>query len=807
MSEGPSQPNPDERKSNVSEQDPPSETSLSRSMKDVGDTVSIVSKSKLVTGITRLSMSDIAEETLRLDRKETPATPPPDALVIDITDGSLCERCMRIDFATIMTSTAGPTFEPCGILEVCQIDSHKRTCSLCRMIWDMLDNPWKQMDGQPSYIRDREREFVSDLRSGYRKPIWDYFTSEAWHQFRVGGHLMSWAEGELNHNTFSVGIDETWDERDMYRDRFFTRSKSRKDIGIFPINLRKAKQIDHPDPAFFEAVFAGMKTTYDYMRSNEYEWSKPQGLGNINVFGPAISAGTLCPEGLQYSDKIDVEYIRRQLEECEDHGELCQMSSGSENETLTLMDLEADRLVQRPMSTRYFALSYLWGKSEDSMKVDYANGTFDLESLHVTLKDAILLVKRLGKRYLWIDYICINQEDKDAKLADIQRMDLIYSNAYATIVAASGKDSNAGLPGVRPGTRQPAPVVEKFGTPTFLLMRDPPSLRQQLKRSIWNTRAWTFQESLLSRRCLVFSYQDVSFQCRYMHHQAESEREPPPDDGLRNPDNSESKLSPDLASSDLWGQGWSFDAFVSLIERYSARRMSFESDAVFALAGILSRLQKRAALEFDLRFYWGMPSRDFDKALIWNGKMSLYAKRRTGIPSWSFLCYPEEISGPGMFASPTTIPFLEEFEYFLEDPSSDRVLKVGDPFPEQMVDIALGQDFSPNILRFDTWSIPFTVTDQKDTHHIDAAHEEGNTWQSYVGREFEAVLFSNKCRVMRGVKDMTAQSDEEEWVTVMQVPVMYLEFVDGVAYRIGEHVLSWEEWEAGNPQQKTVRIG
>ncbi|CZR62622.1 uncharacterized protein PAC_12519 [Phialocephala subalpina] len=799
--EGPSQPKPDEKVSNGSELDSPSETSLSRS------TINIVSKSKLVTGITRLSLSDIAEETSRLERKEPPTTPPPDALVIDITDGSLCERCMRTDFATIMSSTAGPTFEPCGILEVSRIDSNKSTCSLCRMIWDMLDNSWRQMDGQPSYIRDREGEVVSDLRSGYRKPHWDYFTSEVWHQFCVGGRLMSWAEGELNHNTFSVGIDETWDERDMYRDRFFTRSKSRTDINIFPINLRKAKQIDHPEPAFFEATIAGLKTTYEYMRAKKYEWSKPQGLGNINIFGPAAPAGTLCPEDLQYSDEVDLGYITRMLAGCEDHGELCQMPTGSENEILTLMDLEVDQLVQLPMSTRYFTLSYLWGNAEDSMKVDHANGTYDPESLHLTLKDAMLLVKRLGERYLWIDYICINQEDKDAKLADIQRMDLIYSNAYATLVAASGTDSNAGLPGVRPGTRQPAPAVEKFGTPPFLLMRDLPSLRQQLERSIWNTRAWTFQESLLSRRCLVFSHQDVSFQCRFMHHQAESEREPPPDDGLRNPDNSESKLAPDLASSDLWGQGWSFEAYVSLIERYSARHMSFESDAVFALAGIMSRLQKRAAPEFDLRFYWGMPSRDFDKSLIWNGKMNLYAKRRVGIPSWSFLSYPEEISGPGMFASPNILPGLQEFDYFLEDPSTERVLKVGDPFPEPLVDIGLSQDFFPTILRFNTWSIPLTVTDQKDTHHIDAAHEEGNTWQSYVGREFEVVLFSNKCRVMQGVKDMTAQSDKKEWVTVIQVPVMYLEVVDGITYWIGEHVMSWEEWEAGNPRPKTVRIG
>lgn len=107
----------------------------------------------------------------------------------------------------------------------------------------------------------------------------------------------------------------------------------------------------------------------------------------------------------------------------------------------------------------------------------YNGGTSNADSLHQTLNDALLLVKGPGERYLWIDYICIHQGSDLIKMAEVQRMDLIYSNAYATIIAASGIDSNAGLPGVRLGTCQTVPVVEIFGKPLVILVRDLPPLR------------------------------------------------------------------------------------------------------------------------------------------------------------------------------------------------------------------------------------------------------------------------------------------------------------------------------------------
>jgi Heterokaryon incompatibility protein (HET) len=64
------------------------------------------------------------------------------------------------------------------------------------------------------------------------------------------------------------------------------------------------------------------------------------------------------------------------------------------------------------------------------------------------------LIQKLGKRYLWVDALCITQDDAESKNQDIRHMDRIYGQAYSTIVALTGVDANSGLSGIRPSSRR-----------------------------------------------------------------------------------------------------------------------------------------------------------------------------------------------------------------------------------------------------------------------------------------------------------------------------------------------------------------
>lgn len=94
-------------------------------------------------------------------------------------------------------------------------------------------------------------------------------------------------------------------------------------------------------------------------------------------------------------------------------------------------------------------------------------------------------------------------------------MDRIYTSAIITIVAAAGDHANYGLPGIRPGSREPVQYVEIVrGIPLAnrwaihadrsISTSQPRDIFGSLGKCKWSTRAWTYQERLLSHILLIF---------------------------------------------------------------------------------------------------------------------------------------------------------------------------------------------------------------------------------------------------------------------------------------------------------------
>jgi hypothetical protein len=169
---------------------------------------------------------------------------------------------------------------------------------------------------------------------------------------------------------------------------------------------------------------------------------------------------------------------------------------------------------------RYFALSYVWGDmvTFQTLKSNLSELEEDGSILRMrnnfpqVINDAISVVSVLQERFLWVDALCIVQDDPVDKQAQIPQMDVIYSQAVATIVSLSGKDASAGLPGAKQRARrsQQHPVTIS----PWQLLAKLPELSVALRKSKWQTRAWTFQEGILSRRRLFFSDHQVYFQCQ-----------------------------------------------------------------------------------------------------------------------------------------------------------------------------------------------------------------------------------------------------------------------------------------------------
>ncbi|KAF2734039.1 hypothetical protein EJ04DRAFT_603974 [Polyplosphaeria fusca] len=276
--------------------------------------------------------------------------------------------------------------------------------------------------------------------------------------------------------------------------------------------------------------------------------------------------------------------------------------------SLLLIDMVAECLVEAPVTERYFALSYVWGKPDPN--------AFVLETT----------VENLANR------LCIVQNDKVHKARQIDAMGSIYSNAYCTIIAACGEDSHSGLPGVGNGSK-PRSFLQSvldfsiIGTQCLVL----PKAWSTERSSVWNTRGWTFQEKIMSRRSLVFGPGPVTWRCQRCTWREDTTGDV---EGTPRPLLGESLL--DTFKQDPWPN---LHAWMHLVLVYNRRTLSFESDRLRAISGIEAVLRS----SFPGGFCYGLPEFFFDAALLWQPnkpmkrrEMALDQNMTDYLPSWSW---------------------------------------------------------------------------------------------------------------------------------------------------------------------------
>lgn len=242
---------------------------------------------------------------------------------------------------------------------------------------------------------------------------------------------------------------------------------------------------------------------------------------------PFLSAKDNCLERLfrrrPVRDQVDIGLLHAWISECRhnhshstSHQYLEPQSVG--NARFRVIDVVENRLIEPSVACRYVALSYVWGSwmaHQPISQTSYLDdGIVLIDKLPRTIKDAILLTHLLGERYLWVDLICVEQDNAADKASLIPQMGIIYESACFTIVAAAGDDANAGLPGLHPRSR-PSDIITTIvnDSEALLLALSRPSLHSLVEKSCWNLRGWTYQEHILSQNCLFFTDDEVFYSC------------------------------------------------------------------------------------------------------------------------------------------------------------------------------------------------------------------------------------------------------------------------------------------------------
>ncbi|KAF9873891.1 hypothetical protein CkaCkLH20_08625 [Colletotrichum karsti] len=165
-------------------------------------------------------------------------------------------------------------------------------------------------------------------------------------------------------------------------------------------------------------------------------------------------------------------------------------------EVLRLIDVESYCLVRVQDVRRYVALSYVWGgvasvrlatsNLEQMLRINGIKAAWS--RLPKTITDTILLAQKLQIRYVWVDALCLIQDDEDDLRRGINVMDNIYERAHLTVVAAYGHNANAGLPGIAKNSRM---RTESIDVRKNIHMRVFMELDGMLDSTVYQTRGWT----------------------------------------------------------------------------------------------------------------------------------------------------------------------------------------------------------------------------------------------------------------------------------------------------------------------------
>ncbi|RGP69898.1 heterokaryon incompatibility [Fusarium longipes] len=273
-----------------------------------------------------------------------------------------------------------------------------------------------------------------------------------------------------------------------------------------------------------------------------------------------------------------------------------------------------------------------------------------IEAFPKTFNDAFWLIHQLEIPYIWIDSLCILQDDNDDWVHESARMCDVYGNAYLTIAATRAGNCSEGFVGSREGPGYGYIPFHQDGmfdhvavSPLPVRHVEPWSRIIDLEEEPLSKRAWTLQERYLSPRTVHFASAQMYFECRSGFHAQ--------DNHMKQKYNEEDfKIHRRVTEKH---DDEPRDAWDSIVRRYTERHLTVESDKLPAIGGLAARV----FLERDLD---NGPSEEYlaglwRKDLIWNLTWMIdIANELRSVPehytapswSWASINHPVYFHGP-----------------------------------------------------------------------------------------------------------------------------------------------------------------
>jgi hypothetical protein len=338
-----------------------------------------------------------------------------------------------------------------------------------------------------------------------------------------------------------------------------------------------------------------------------------------------------------YSVRSDADccfqFIDERIQQCETlHKTYAQIASAVLPKrilSIGSIDAKVIKLVENScIKARYAALSHCWG------------GHQPLTTTHATLmqrkhcvywddmprafQDAITVARRLQIAWIWIDSLCIIQDDKEDWQTESAKMCDYYENAYITIAASSSP--NGMVPFLKERESSWWPINFDFqncdGTVSTVCARRYSRDNDLEALGPISSRAWVYQENVLSTRVLHYAESELIWECKSEMCSEQCEIQERGDSlGLTR------KLLD--CGEDPYG------CWYSLVESYTKRKLTMDSDKLPALSGVASRIHRIV----DSQYLAGLWEKILPIDLAWyssDDQWPLALPETYRAPSWSW---------------------------------------------------------------------------------------------------------------------------------------------------------------------------
>lgn len=265
----------------------------------------------------------------------------------------------------------------------------------------------------------------------------------------------------------------------------------------------------------------------------------------------------------------------------------------------------------------YCALSHCWGPPDKRpLMTTRANlhqhlDGIPLEDLPKTFQDTVMLSLALGITYLWIDSLCIIQNNTGDWNNEAGKMGTVYTNATLVIAAAGAKDSTEGLfteDRTQTRTCKLPYTIGGLSKGAFNIAIARPSIHTY--SSPLRKRGWALQEWYLAPRLFLSLPIGIALKCKEGEYQ-------------------------ERCDAPSWGFGlFERESWLTMLEIFSSKQLTYPSDRVHAVRGIAAEISKTR----EHQYIWelGVWEGDLIEQLWWCRREPATESESLNLPSWSW---------------------------------------------------------------------------------------------------------------------------------------------------------------------------